>query len=321
MMINNSIFIKGGSYSEVKKALIQWINNYDESLDDDLAFKLYKNGEESYFLKADPRFSNTYFFFLVNYLRYPENISTEFEIEGFTIGESNSKFEGEEILVYIPKEDTDYDNVYAVTKNKKGFKIDFGGKTTEINVTKTFLHPEICQLENPEIIKVDKNEYSKKNKELEKSKIPKRFNTIVFIASLACVLNLLVPRLSSDMDTFEYTTTFIYLAIGVWFLSDSKMLQLKSFYLKCLIISFLLIGYCFLTRDIYPAIDSLLANVSSFVPLSLLIIQWPAIRIFKKIFKREPNLDHKEKFIDRMYSIVLLIGMMLLAFLMTKLFL
>ena len=84
--MDNLITIKGGVYNDIKKALKQWIELYNDQLQDELTFELYKNGRGNHIIKADNRLDNELFYYLVNYLKYPKNIEYNIKIEGFTIG-------------------------------------------------------------------------------------------------------------------------------------------------------------------------------------------------------------------------------------------
>lgn len=75
MKIENQIFIKGGDYSDVKKALKQWISLYSANLQNIAPFKLYNSGKGTQVIMADEKLENEMFYFLVNYLHYPEGIN------------------------------------------------------------------------------------------------------------------------------------------------------------------------------------------------------------------------------------------------------
>lgn len=80
MLQNNLILINGGAYTEVKKALKKWIDLYSDQLENDLDFQLYKNGNGNHVIKVDDKLNNESFFYLVNYLNYPEGIDYKVDI-------------------------------------------------------------------------------------------------------------------------------------------------------------------------------------------------------------------------------------------------
>lgn len=152
-MINeNLIIIKGGEYNDIKKALKQWVDLYSSDLQNGLTFQLYKNGHGNHIIQADKRLDNERFYYLINYLNYPEEIEYNIDIEGFTIGKEDNQLQGKILLVYISPTDKEYDNVYVTTSENKNFKIDFGGKITETSENRGLNYPIDFKLGNSETI-------------------------------------------------------------------------------------------------------------------------------------------------------------------------
>lgn len=71
----NFIIIEGGAFVDIKKALRQWIDLYSESIDKECSLELYNNGFGKHIVKVDNRIDNERFCYLLNYLKYPENIT------------------------------------------------------------------------------------------------------------------------------------------------------------------------------------------------------------------------------------------------------
>jgi hypothetical protein len=61
----NTLFIKGGAYADIKKALRQWIDSYASQLEPGFIFKIYKNGRGSHVIQADERLDNILFYWLI----------------------------------------------------------------------------------------------------------------------------------------------------------------------------------------------------------------------------------------------------------------
>ena len=137
MITEKIIIIKGGSYNDVKKALRQWIDLYLDNPSDDFRLELYKNGRGRHIVKVDQRVKNDLFFYLVNYLKYPEGIEYNVDIEGFTTGEANSNLDDQELLVYISENDKEYDNVYIAYKVlfKREPEVNRNGKFADVIYT------------------------------------------------------------------------------------------------------------------------------------------------------------------------------------------
>ena len=316
MVLEKTILIKGGSHSDVKKALQQWIDLYSESISDSLRFELYKNGKGNHVIKADPKLDNERFYYLVNYIKYPERIKYNVDVEGVTKGENSSNLNGKNLLIYIPKNDSEYDNVYAVTEENEHYKIDFGGKVKSVSDTKVFTPLKINALESPQILKVSTNKTKLKTTESSNLKIEKRFRLISIIAIAIAALNLLIPVFTTDIEVFEKTTLFVGIGFGVWFLSDYIMLRVAPYYFKSLLIAIGYLGYGHYLCNYYRPEISDTIEATSLFPLSLLLVQWPTRKIYKAIFNREPEVEKHGKFADLVYSMILFFGLALLPYLL-----
>lgn len=121
-----------------KKQLQDAIQNFEDLYNKDrivLEYKL-KEKELGVFEITFPK--GILFEFLchfVNYLYYPAGTTAEEyspTIYAYTIVNTEQvsfrkikKIEGKEVMLYVPKTDDEYDNVYAVTKNNEHYKIGF----------------------------------------------------------------------------------------------------------------------------------------------------------------------------------------------------
>ena len=309
MTIDNLIFINGGTYANIKKALRQWMKDYSDDLPDDLTFELYKNGRGRHIIKADERLDNWFFYFLVNYLNFPEGIEPRVQIEGFTTGKNNDVLKNEKMLVYISPYDEDGDNVYVTTSSNKNYKIDFAVEITEADETKPYLLPSNQHFVNPELLRIKKGEISREQEEKSKKSTEKRLNIISTIVFFAFIINLLIPKFPNGIIIFKDSTAILFLCVGVWFFIDTGILKSNSTYLKCLLIAIgCLFYYFFIVKNLIfePLI------FPSLFPLTILIIQRPSRSLFKAIFKREPETNFHGKITDFIYSLILFVGSILL---------
>jgi hypothetical protein len=313
--LENLIIIKGGSYSDIKKALRQWMALYAEDLDNDVVFKLYKNGKGNHILKADERLDNDRFFYLVNYLNYPEGINYKVDIEGYTTGKELKEILNKKLLVYISSNDKGGDNVYAVTSDSKNYKIDFSGRITPSNVPKFYRHPDLGNLENAEIVRLDKREIE--NQRAERADIKWRFRIISSIA-LACIVMSPIA-LFIDPQTFTKATFFIGLGIGVWFFVDYEMLREEDFYFKCAMIAIAFLGYVLILNAVLGFEKTELLDFGALYPLTLLIVQKPLRKLHIKVFKIEPVVDQHGTARDFLYTLLLFLGVAVLPFLIMDL--
>lgn len=310
MTTDNLILINDGAYNDIKKALRQWIDLYSENFPDGLTFQIFKNGRGNHIIQADKRLDNERFFYLVNYLNYPEGIEYKIDIEGFTIGKDKNQLEGKKILVYISKTDKEYDNVFVTTSENQNFKVDFGGKITETRENKIFNYPTDLILENPETIKINRKAIVQKEEEINENRLEKRFKTLLIISFSLTVIGLFINLF--DPELFRKVSFFLGLGIGLWFFGDYKMLQSDKLYLYCLGIA---TGYFLFILILNGEFNKGILDFGALYPITLLIIQKPTRILYKTIFNREPEVDRPPKsYWDIPYMMILFFALAALPF-------
>ncbi len=306
----NLIIIKGGSYFEIKKALGQWIKLYSKELQNDLAFQLFKKGDREHLILADKRLNNLNFFYLVNYLNYPEGIDYKIDIEAFTVGKDNNQLKDKKILVFIPQTDTKFDNVLVTTNENENYKVDFSGKITQTEIIKSFSEPIDLILENPETLKVNIKVIVKKNKNLNENIISKRFKILSVITVSMTVIGIIINRF--DHQLFREFSFLLGMGIGLWFFTDYKMLQINRFYNYSFGIA---IGYLFFVLSINLEFYKSILYFGVLHPLTLLLLQKPTRLIYKATLNREPVIERPPPtFWDGIYTIILLISLAIIPF-------
>lgn len=310
MTNDNLIIISGGAYSDVKKALKQWIDLYTESLQDGLTFELCENGLGNHIIIADQRLDNERFYYLVNYLNYPEGIDYKIDIEGFTTGKEDNILQDQKLLVYISSTDKEGDNVFVTTNNNNNYKIDFGGEISETREKKLFRLPSYQNLENRDILKVNKKGFSRQIKEKSKDNIQKRFRIISFITIVLFFASLFLPFY--DTQTYIKATFFLGLGLTLWFFIDVEMLQSDKYFFFDFLISIIFLGYTVLIKKILNNTQVDFVDLGAFYPLSFLIIQWSTRKIYIFLFKREPTIDRYGKFADMIYTLILFLSIAVL---------
>ena len=70
------------------------------------------------------------FCFLINYMAYPENIFYEADVKAWATVRDNEEWitentAGRKIMLYLPANDTEYDNVCLITEDNFSCKLDF----------------------------------------------------------------------------------------------------------------------------------------------------------------------------------------------------
>lgn len=308
-MTDRLIIIKGAPYSKVKKALEQWIESYSKDLSKSILFELYDFAEEQQFIKVDKNLDNDRFFYLINYLNYPQNIKYNVIVEGNIIGKEG-KIKNQELLIYISDSDTEYDNVFAVNKENQNFKIDFGGKITVVNNKKKYSVINTPILSNPEIFnpKKVKKEHLNENK---------WFNIKLLIALTLLGINLIIPLFTNNIKVFQNTSLFIYIGTSAWFMMEFERPRSNKFFIKCLLISIGVFVYgLFLKYFFEPNLSDTIFPFAHF-PFFLLVTMWPARKVYKSIFKREPIITRNGKVADTIYSMIIFIGGLLFSILIS----
>jgi len=311
---SNYIIIEGGAFTDIKKALKQWIDLYSASIDNECSLLLFKNGIGKHIIQVDNKIDNERFCYLVNYLKYPEDITYNVKVLGYLTVSDTKIFpgikSGNRIQIFIPDFDKDYDNVYAVTADNESYKFDFGGKTRRVETVNKYQISDIDygNLVNPDTLKV-----SKKNIEPDKpdsAAISKRFNIISLSILLLSGLSYILIKQADNFFLFNFVLGF---GVAFWFFYDYKMLQLNDFYLKSLLIGLLigLYGY-YLYQDFGRHDRNMIIN-SAIMPLFFLVTQRICRFIFKTLMKREPIVKKPApSFADGVYMFVLLMTMILL---------
>jgi hypothetical protein len=315
VIFENLIIVKGGAYNELKKALKQWIDLYSKDLQIGLTFQLLKNGRGNHVIQVDKQLDNEKFFFLVNYLKYPEGIEYKIEVEGFTVGKDKNILKGKELLVYISPNDKNFDNVFVVTNDNINYKVDFGGKIVEINDIKQYKQPVVESFEGSEIVTVSKKKSNIEKEEISINKIDRRFRIISIITLIAFTINLIIPIFSNDIDLLDKTTWVIFIGVGIWFLCDYEMLRFDKYYIRSLLISIGVFIYGYVVREFLFSEVSKMIIPCSIYPIALLLVQWPTRRIYKVLLKKEPKVDKYGTFADLVYTLILFLGLVVLPFL------
>ncbi len=319
MINNNLILINGGAYTEIKKALRQWIELYSDQIKSDLNFKLYKNGKGNHIIQADDRLDNETFFYLVNYLKYPEGIEYNIDIEGYTTGEEKS-LKSKKLLVYISPNDKEYDNVFVTTNENENYKVEFGGKVTLTGENKLYRTPQEISLGTPEILNVQKREIKKNGVKETEGKIKDRFKVLSILATILFFGTILFHFISKDAELFQKSTCFLGLGIWLWFFSDYKMLRINKFYVRSLFIALAFSIYGISLFNYFGDNADILMYLGSMSPLTLLILQKPIRKLYLSQLGKEPKIDRHGKFVDLMYTLFLMLSSLILPILIRDYF-
>lgn len=298
------INITGASYEDVKKALGQWTDTYASGIDGDLFIGIHRSGPQSSVIKIGGQLPSDYFYYLVNYLRYPEGIKHNVTVAGYTVPRSPARIGGRKVMVYVPENDRDYDMVYAVTTDGTTYKIDFGGKVKVVPSAKSYIPADKWDsLTDWEPIKTDKGTSIKHERNISTEGNPRnRLILLAVIVVLAVFAGWLLspadPRLSSNI------LLFVAPAVTIWFFFDYKMLRNNNLYFFSLLLSAAILLYQFHLIRRFSLSPRL--NLAT-MPLSFLLAQKPARLIFKSSRGREPVVNINMASGDVFYGLMLFI--------------
>jgi hypothetical protein len=128
-MNDKMIIINDAVYADIRKAILQFCDKYrnDQQMPPISLAKINNTTSAIYFLYDIDFYSLC---FLINYLHYPENILYKADIKAWasiSLHEvwSTAQKENQRVMLYIPPEEKEYDNVYLTTSDGTGAKIEF----------------------------------------------------------------------------------------------------------------------------------------------------------------------------------------------------
>lgn len=302
MKTDNLILIKGGSYNDIKKALRQWIDLYSKDLQDGLIFQLYKNGSGNHIIQADERLDNERFYYLVNYLNYPEGIEYEIDIEGYTTGKDKNKLKNKKLLVYISPTDKEFDNVFVTTSENENFKIDFGGRITEGRERKNYSYPTNLNLGLSESITVRNKQDLNKQTERPTVNLENRFKIISSIIFSAFVMTFFLFQTEDNFLTINYVIAF---SVWGWLTFDYKILQVDKLYFSSVGLGLAIFLYGLFLNEKFDENVPMIQSVTT-MPIFLLVIQRPLRLAYIRVMKREPVVEKPApSFADFVYIFIL----------------
>ena len=245
-------------------------------------------------------------------MNLPDEIDYNIEIRGYTIGKENNFLKDLKLMVYISSIDTEGDNVFVTTSENNTYKIDFGGNILESTEKKLFIAPTIQNLDNPEILKIEKKKFTLETKD----NLNKRFRIILFLLIVIISTSIFVSFY--DIRTYITITYFCGMGTALWFFADAKMLQSERYYCYGLIIAMVFLAYTALVKKLLGNWTIQFADLGALYPLIFLLIQWPTRKFYIKLFKREPEIERHGKLADMIYTVILFLALAALPLIIDK---
>ena len=123
------VYVRNVNLEDLKQAIEQFCNNYNQETF--RVLPLLTIIDEQEFVITFPFDTDfTTFCFFVNYLHYPNDIKYKPTILAWASTKAGDDWMTNEImnkkvLLYIPSDDKDYDNVYLTTEDNIGYKMGF----------------------------------------------------------------------------------------------------------------------------------------------------------------------------------------------------
>lgn len=123
------IIIKGTNYDNIKKASQQFCKMYNQQ-DTITIPNLTKISDSSFAITFPYDLPFDTFCFFVNYLYYPNDIFYKADIKAWATTKPTDiwitdKSANKKVMLYIPDDDKEYDNVYLTTQDNIGYKLGF----------------------------------------------------------------------------------------------------------------------------------------------------------------------------------------------------
>jgi hypothetical protein len=153
-MNDKLIIIKDISFSDLQTIITEFCKMYNNEFIQAQP-RLIKLTEREFAITFPLNINFEIFCFFINYLQYPTGFDKSFNVTGWATTKTSDswiteKNANKKVMLFIPTDDTDYDNVYMTTIDNISFKLDFGmGKAKQQldNAKKNYHSPTIDILE------------------------------------------------------------------------------------------------------------------------------------------------------------------------------
>ncbi|MEN8929146.1 MAG: hypothetical protein ABF242_00580 [Flavobacteriales bacterium] len=312
------ITIEGESFEVVKNTLEEWIDLYTDQLDKTINFEIIEKNKSNYLIKINGELNNMLFHFLVNYFRNPDrdNIKTRGyttvkDLEQYPESELNKR-----VVVFVPDEDKEYDNVYASTGSGKLYIIDFGFKRIEIDQLITFNEPDLSEY----ITSKSKHTLPTLNSKVERQKEEHKEDLTKIFAPAFLVLSILNIYCIENNVILKWPTIILGIILSWWIAeAHNKALLKNRNYLIFLGLSMILFytGWVY-DKTLSNSLDIILA-ISFFHSFFMLLFYQVLRPIYKLIIKKEPTVDRSvHNFSVFLYTLLIIFLPGLISFIMIE---
>ncbi len=123
------VLVNGVSHDEIRKIITGFCNMYNKETYPALP-RLYKISEIEFAITFPYDIDFVTLCYFVNYLTYPLELKTTIKVEAWITTETGDAWISERsadqlVMLYVPEDDEEYDNVFMTTRDGYGFKLEF----------------------------------------------------------------------------------------------------------------------------------------------------------------------------------------------------
>lgn len=144
------VLVKGVSYSDLKSVLTDLCNMYNKE-SYQAQPRLTKLSEREFAITFPYDINFEIYCYFVNYIEYPMELKWTADVIGWTTTKSGDiwitdKSINKKVMLFIPMDDTEHDNVYMTTSDNIGYKLGFAmGEEKQLLDTpkKLFVSPRL----------------------------------------------------------------------------------------------------------------------------------------------------------------------------------
>jgi hypothetical protein len=145
---NKLVVVKGVTHSDLKKVLTGFCNLYNQETIQAQP-RLTKLTEQEFIITFPYDINFEIYCYLINYLVYPMDVDWTPDVRGWTTTTSGDPWitgrtVNKKVMLFIPTDDSEHDNVYLTTSDNIGYKLGFDmveGTQLPDTLNKTYVEP------------------------------------------------------------------------------------------------------------------------------------------------------------------------------------
>lgn len=141
-MESQFVLVPNAPLHVVKKALLDWCQSYEKLLQGEFTFEIHER-QEDIFIVVKGGLDIVHFSFLVNYMAYPVGLPYKStSVLGYTTSDGTFEVLADlDVMMFIPENDTEYDNVHLVTSKDDCWKLDFRPRLMKSEENRSYVAP------------------------------------------------------------------------------------------------------------------------------------------------------------------------------------